>query len=83
MDEELRQPICKGFIEEPTVAGGAREPVVLNFLLGLISIFATSTFYFVPIFFVLHGFIIKFTKEDPFFFTVLRNHLTYVEYYDA
>lgn len=81
--EELRQPICKAFTENPTFAGGAKEPVGLNFLTAVISFLATSTLYFIPVFIVLHYVIVKLTKDDPHFFTAFSEHISYQDYYES
>ncbi|MDO4689833.1 MAG: VirB3 family type IV secretion system protein [Fusobacterium sp.] len=82
--EDLRFPICKGFISLPTTAGGERTAVLLNMLVGLISFFATETLYFIIFVTIpLHYIIVKLTKKDYLFFTVFRNHLRYKDYYHS
>ncbi|MDD7410106.1 MAG: VirB3 family type IV secretion system protein [Fusobacterium gastrosuis] len=82
--EDLRTPICRGFLALPTVGGGERTAVLLNLLLGLMLFFATSTLYFMLLVTLpFHYAIVALTKKDYLFFTVFRNHLKYKEYYNS
>ncbi len=81
MDIDVREPICKAFSSEPTVAGGAKEPVYGNFFLAVISIFATETLYMIPLFIVTHFGIIFLTKKDPKFFKIFLSHLKFKNHY--
>lgn len=78
---EVYEPICKAFISEPTVAGGAKKPVIGNFFSGVISIFATDTLYMIPLFILFHIGIIFLTKKEPKFFTIFLSHLKFKNYY--
>lgn len=78
---DLREEICKAFTTDMTIAGGAREPVIANFFLALISVFATETLYLIPIFFITHGVIIALTKRDSKFFKTFFSHMKYKNYY--
>lgn len=78
---DIHEHICKAFATEPTVAGGARIPVMGNFFLGVISIFATETLYMIPLFILGHIGIIFLTKKEPKFFTIFLSHLKFKNYY--
>lgn len=81
MSFNVYEPICRAFSTEPTVAGGAKEPVIANFFLAIISIFATETLYAIPLFVFFHFGIIFLTKKDPKFFRIFTNHLKFKRYY--
>lgn len=78
---DLREEICKAFTTDMTLAGGAREMVIANFFLGMISVFATETLYLVPLFFISHGVIVALTKRDSKFFKAFFSHMKYKNYY--
>lgn len=77
----LREPVCKAFTSEPTVAGGAKEPVIANFFLALISIFGTETLYMIPLFILTHLGIVYLTKKEPKFFRIFISHLKFKNHY--
>lgn len=77
----LQEPVCRAFTTEPTVAGGAKEPVLANFLLAIISIFGTETFYMIPLFVITHLGIIYLTKKEAKFFRIFISHLKFKNHY--
>lgn len=81
MNFNVQEPICRAFSTEPTTAGGAKEPVIANFFLAIISIFATETLYMLPLFFATHVGIIYLTKKEPKFFRIFISHLKFKNHY--
>ncbi len=81
MNFNVHEPICRAFSSEPTTAGGAKEPVIANFFLAIISIFATETLYAIPLFIGFHFLIIYLTKKEPKFFRIFINHLKFKNHY--
>lgn len=76
-----RQPICQAFTQDILFAGGAKEPVGLNALIAVISLFATGKPWIPLLFIFPHRFIVYMTKNDQKFFTAFVRYAQYKEYY--
>ena len=80
---EYEQVVCKALTTKMTVAGGAKTPVISNATLAIISVYITSSFYYLPIFLVTHGWIILASKKDPYFFNCFIKYLKNKQYYHS
>ena len=79
---EYRQPICQAFTQDILFAGGAKEPVGLNVMFAIISVFATSSGWLLPLFIINHKYLlVPLTKNDPKFFTAFIRYAQYRKYY--
>lgn len=76
-----RQPICQAFTQDILFAGGAKEAVGMNVMFAIISIFATSSGWLLPLFVINHKIIVNLTKNDPKFFTAFLRYAQYRKYY--
>lgn len=70
-----RQRVSKGLSTPMNIAGGSRKPVILNGILAVMTVFASMTLWYLPLFIMTHGFIVYATKKDPQWFEILARYL--------
>lgn len=70
-----RQKVPKALTTPQTIAGGHRKAVIFNGILAAVTIFASFSLLYVPLFMMTHGMIIYATKKDPQWLEVLIRYM--------